>query len=167
MPPDDSAWCGYLADWVAIKARWQLNLGQSEFGHIRDLLTDRCAGQLIDFGPPVPETPPTTTPPAAPPPVQPVLPEQAVGSSDPAYPTVCIPPAPPDLACGDITDRRFTVLAPDPHHFDGSDAEGIGCENDEGPPRVEPSGARLPVRCRGRMAPHRSSVNSRDCGLST
>jgi len=49
------------------------------------------------------------------------------GNCDPAYPTVCIPPPPPDLNCGDITFRRFTVLAPDPHAFDG-DHDGIGCE---------------------------------------
>jgi micrococcal nuclease len=48
-------------------------------------------------------------------------------SCDPAYPTVCIPPSPPDLDCGDITEGRFTVLPPDPHRFDG-DGDGIGCE---------------------------------------
>ena len=37
-----------------------------------------------------------------------------------AYPTVCIPPSPPDLDCGDISFRRFEVLAPDPHGFDGN-----------------------------------------------
>ncbi len=46
---------------------------------------------------------------------------------DPAYPGVCIPPPPPDLDCGDITFRRFQVLAPDPHRFDG-DHDGVGCE---------------------------------------
>lgn len=46
---------------------------------------------------------------------------------DPAYPTVCIPPPPPDLDCKDIPYRRFKVLPPDPHHFDG-DGDGIGCE---------------------------------------
>lgn len=50
------------------------------------------------------------------------------GACDPAYPTVCIPPPPPDLNCGDITFRRFTVLAPDPHSFD-RDADGVGCES--------------------------------------
>lgn len=50
------------------------------------------------------------------------------GSCDPSYPTVCIPPPPPDLDCGDIPYRRFTVLAPDPHRFDG-DHDGIGCES--------------------------------------
>ena len=47
---------------------------------------------------------------------------------DPAYPTVCIPPAPPDLGCMDIPQfKNFTVLPPDPHHFDG-DGNGVGCE---------------------------------------
>lgn len=45
----------------------------------------------------------------------------------PSYPTVCIPPPPPDLNCPDITHRNFTVLPPDPHNFD-TDNDGIGCE---------------------------------------
>ena len=47
---------------------------------------------------------------------------------DPAYPDVCIPPPPPDLDCGDIPFKRFKVLRPDPHRFDG-DWDGIGCES--------------------------------------
>lgn len=50
------------------------------------------------------------------------------GNCDPAYPTVCIPPPPPDLDCPDIEYRNFTVLPPDPHGFDGNDNDGIGCE---------------------------------------
>jgi predicted nucleic acid-binding Zn ribbon protein len=46
---------------------------------------------------------------------------------DPSYPTVCIPPPPPDLDCKDIQYQNFVVLPPDPHHFDG-DHDGIGCE---------------------------------------
>jgi hypothetical protein len=46
---------------------------------------------------------------------------------DAAYPTVCIPSPPPDLDCADIPYSNFTVLAPDPHHFDG-DGDGVGCE---------------------------------------
>ena len=46
----------------------------------------------------------------------------------PSYPGVCIPPPPPDLDCGDIPYRNFTVLQPDPHRFDG-DKDGIGCES--------------------------------------
>jgi micrococcal nuclease len=59
------------------------------------------------------------------------LPTERAGSPancDPSYPGVCIPPAPPDLDCGDISYRRFQVLQPDPHNFDG-DADGIGCES--------------------------------------
>lgn len=52
-----------------------------------------------------------------------------VANCDPSYPTVCIPPSPPDLDCKDIPYRRFTVLPPDPHRFDGSDNDGIGCES--------------------------------------
>lgn len=46
---------------------------------------------------------------------------------DPAYPTVCLPPSPPDLDCAQITAGEFAVLAPDPHRFDG-DGDGVGCE---------------------------------------
>jgi micrococcal nuclease len=50
------------------------------------------------------------------------------GGCDPSYPTVCIPPPPPDLDCRDISFRRFKVLPPDPHHFDGNH-DGVGCES--------------------------------------
>ncbi len=48
-------------------------------------------------------------------------------SCDASYPTVCIPPPPPDLSCSDIPHRNFTVLQPDPHRFDGN-KDGVGCE---------------------------------------
>lgn len=67
-----------------------------------------------------PELPTAEPPTAAPPPA----------NCDPSYPDVCIPPAPPDLDCKDIPYRRFRVLPPDPHNFDGSDNDGIGCESD-------------------------------------
>jgi micrococcal nuclease len=47
---------------------------------------------------------------------------------DSSYPGVCIPPAPPDLDCGDVQYRRFQVLPPDPHGFD-RDGDGVGCES--------------------------------------
>jgi micrococcal nuclease len=50
------------------------------------------------------------------------------GACDRSYPTVCIPPPPPDLDCADVPYRRFAVRPPDPHHFDG-DHDGIGCES--------------------------------------
>jgi micrococcal nuclease len=54
--------------------------------------------------------------------------QPAQPSCDPSYPDFCIPPPPPDLDCGDISQKRFTVLQPDPHRFDG-DKDGIGCES--------------------------------------
>ena len=57
-------------------------------------------------------------------------------SCDSSYPTVCIPPPPPDLDCNEIPYRDFQVLSLDPHGFD-ADRDGIGCENVSLPP---PSG---------------------------
>jgi micrococcal nuclease len=54
--------------------------------------------------------------------------EQPPSGCHASYSTVCIPPAPPDLDCGDIPHRRFQVLPPDPHNFDG-DGDGVGCES--------------------------------------
>jgi len=53
---------------------------------------------------------------------------QTQNDCDPSYPDFCIPSSPPDLDCGDISQKRFTVLQPDPHRFDG-DKDGIGCES--------------------------------------
>ncbi len=50
------------------------------------------------------------------------------GGCDPSYPGVCIPSAPPDLDCGQIGYRGFTVVPPDPHGFD-RDNDGVGCES--------------------------------------
>jgi endonuclease YncB( thermonuclease family) len=85
-------------------------------GHPRQadyVALDAATPNLTCTGSPAPAPSPAPTP-------QP-------GNCSPAYPGVCIPPAPPDLDCGQITYRRFTVLAPDPHHFD-ADGDGIGCE---------------------------------------
>ena len=51
------------------------------------------------------------------------------GNCDASYPTVCIPPRPPDLDCGQISYRRFQVQGADPHDFD-RDRDGVGCESD-------------------------------------
>jgi micrococcal nuclease len=50
------------------------------------------------------------------------------GNCDPSYPGTCIPAYPPDLDCGEISDRNFDVIGSDPHGFDG-DNDGIGCES--------------------------------------
>jgi micrococcal nuclease len=58
-----------------------------------------------------------------------LAPEPGSGSEcDPSYPTVCIPSLPADLDCGDIQYRRFEVLPPDRHGFDGN-KDGVGCQN--------------------------------------
>ncbi|HWH33905.1 MAG TPA: thermonuclease family protein [Acidimicrobiales bacterium] len=74
--------------------------------------------------PPAAEPLPTPVPP--PPAVAPA--PSAARSCDASYPGVCVPPAPPDLDCGEIPDRRFAVTPPDPHGFDG-DGDGVGCES--------------------------------------
>lgn len=78
---------------------------------------DACAGNA-DL--PVEQVPPPPLP-ARP------TPPSSSGNCHPSYPTVCIPPSPPDLDCGDIPFRRFQVIGSDPHRFDG-DHDGIGCE---------------------------------------
>jgi hypothetical protein len=56
---------------------------------------------------------------------------------DPSYPSVCIPPAPPDLDCGEISYHDFPVVGSDPHGFD-ADHDGIGCETSAPPPPADP-----------------------------
>lgn len=53
---------------------------------------------------------------------------RTAGNCDPSYPTVCIPPPPPDLDCADVRYKNFKVVGRDPHHFDG-DHDGVGCES--------------------------------------
>ncbi len=79
---------------------------------------------------PVPPTnTPVPQPTATPVPPTPVPPTPATAANCHAsYPTVCIPPPPPDLDCGDIPFRRFAVVGVDPHRFD-ADKDGIGCES--------------------------------------
>jgi len=50
-----------------------------------------------------------------------------VVSCSSAYPEKCIPPSPPDLDCGDMTQRNFMVPPPDPYKFD-QDSDGVGCD---------------------------------------
>lgn len=60
MPPLQTAWCPYLADWIAIKARWQLSMDESEAGRIRNLLARRCSGLRVEPW----SAPPVALPPA-------------------------------------------------------------------------------------------------------
>ena len=58
------------------------------------------------------------------------------GNCDPDYPTVCIPPPPPDFDCADLSFRDFQVIheptpkTPDPHSLDNN-FDGIGCQFDD------------------------------------
>jgi hypothetical protein len=54
LPPLMSARCPYLADWVAIKARWKLSMDESEAGRIRNLLTRDCPELRIEPWTPTP-----------------------------------------------------------------------------------------------------------------
>jgi len=93
-------------------------------------------GPAVTTGPPASAKPKVTTrPPATTKPApRKTTPKPAKTTTkparncDPSYPTVCIPPGPPDLDCGQISHRNFKVLPPDPHRFDGSPKNGIGCE---------------------------------------
>ena len=76
---------------------------------------------------PEPATPTLTPAPTLTPTLVPTTEPTTAPNCAPEYPTVCIPPPPPDLDCADIPYRRFTVLPPDRHHFD-IDGDGIGCE---------------------------------------
>jgi hypothetical protein len=71
---------------------------------------------------PSPTAAPTTIPTAIPTPAP-----TSTANCHPSYPSVCIPPPPPDLDCSDIPYRRFPVTGSDPHNFD-SDNDGVGCE---------------------------------------
>ena len=74
-------------------------------------------GQSDPTPTPTPTRPPQPTPTATRP-----------ADCHPAYPTVCIPPPPPDLDCPEVLPLvNFQVLPPDPHGFD-ADKDGIGCE---------------------------------------
>ncbi len=84
----------------------------------------------IPAPPPAPKPKPTPKPKPAPrPPAPKPAPKPAPRANcDPSYPTVCIPPAPPDLDCGDIPYDHFQVVGADPHNFDG-DHDGVGCQS--------------------------------------
>ena len=115
LPPNPGDLCPFVSAWIAIKVRWQLSVDQLERDALTGLVGD-CPGVQMPYEPIPPDAPGAPTPLAS------------ATTCSPAYPTVCIPPPPPDLNCGDIPYRRFTVLSPDPHHFDG-DHDGIGCES--------------------------------------
>jgi Protein of unknown function (DUF1524) len=130
MPPAASAECPYLADWLAVKVRWQLAVDPTERAALNRMIAD-CPNTTMSVplaapGPlPKPSSMPGVTP-------MPTPTSTLSGNCAASYPDFCIPPPPPDLDCADIGRHNFTVLwnvpDPDPHHFDG-DKDGIGCES--------------------------------------
>lgn len=47
LPSNADAVCRYIGDWVAIKARWNLSMDESEYGRVRNLLNGSCRGLRI------------------------------------------------------------------------------------------------------------------------
>ena len=79
LPPDDSDVCRFVGDWIAIKARWGLNMDQSEHGRLGNLLEGPCAGWSIAPWPPTAPAVPAPTAPPPPPTAAPAPPPPAPG----------------------------------------------------------------------------------------
>jgi len=51
--PTANTVCSYIGDWIAVKARWQLTMDQSEWGRLRNLLQGPCTGtNIAEWSPP-------------------------------------------------------------------------------------------------------------------
>ena len=115
LPPKAAERCHYIGSWVAVKIRWKLKVDQAEKNKLRSL-ANACPNVTITVARATALSPPVTSPPTT-----------HAPTCSSSYPTVCIPPPPPDLDCGDIPYRNFPVVGTDPHGFDG-DKDGVGCE---------------------------------------
>jgi hypothetical protein len=49
LPPRREGLCTYVADWIAVKARWALSMDESERVTVGNILAD-CRGQVADTG---------------------------------------------------------------------------------------------------------------------
>lgn len=47
LPPAGDR-CRYIAEWIAVKARWSMSMDESEHGRIRNLLKGECGELVID-----------------------------------------------------------------------------------------------------------------------
>jgi micrococcal nuclease len=122
-----------------VKYQQRFLIAQTEARNANRGLWGKCAGAapLMPASTPSYQQPPVQAPVTPRASLQPPVPafneatpspsQQQAANCSGAYPTVCIPPAPPDLDCKDIPFKRFTVLPPDPHKFD-ADGDGIGCD---------------------------------------
>lgn len=131
LPPVESEWCRYLGDWLAIKARWQLTMDESEAGRIRNVVTRQCPDLTIapwtqvsvSAAPVAPPAPIVTAAPVTAPPVITAAPAPA-----PA-------PAPGiDVYYANCTAARAAGAAPvyvgDPGYRRAldRDGDGVACE---------------------------------------
>lgn len=119
LPPSSSARCPFVGAWLAVKVRWDLAVDLRERSALESQVRDCPSTTMPVLPAPTPGPTPVATPIASG--------GATSGACDPAYPTVCIPPPPPDLDCPQISFRNFVVLAPDPHRFDGNH-DGVGCQ---------------------------------------
>lgn len=118
LPPSATARCPFVGAWIAVKVRWSLAVDAREQSALESLAAGCPATRMVV------EPAPTATPGPSP---MATTTAKASEACDAAYPTICIPPPPPDLDCAEVTFRDFVVLAPDPHRLDG-DGDGLGCE---------------------------------------
>jgi hypothetical protein len=58
--------CGYVSDWIAVKARWSLSVDAEEATELSDVLLGECAGTTIAAWPPPRDSPARGTSPPAP-----------------------------------------------------------------------------------------------------
>jgi hypothetical protein len=47
LPPASGYVCTYVANWISVKARWNLSMDQSEWGRLNNLLSGQCAGSTM------------------------------------------------------------------------------------------------------------------------
>ncbi len=131
LPPNREFRCAYVARQVGVKwayGLWVTPAEQAAMVRVLSTCPDvPIPAGLAALGASRSAATPSPTPSSTPRPVSTAAADRT--GCDPAYPTVCVPPSPPDLDCRDISDRRFVVLAPDPHRFDGN-GDGVGCEMD-------------------------------------
>lgn len=47
LPRRNEALCTYVTSWVAVKSRWKLSMDQSEWGRVKNILTNNCPSVTI------------------------------------------------------------------------------------------------------------------------
>jgi hypothetical protein len=47
LPKRNEALCAYVTSWVAVKTKWKLSMDQSEWGRVKNILTNNCPSATI------------------------------------------------------------------------------------------------------------------------